>query len=80
MDWYSVYNSFNDPDSYHIGRVVCDACTGQLKIAAKEVRAERRALCAECEFKNKYGFCTKCGCKTNWKTVFVKSKCPIGIW
>lgn len=80
MDWSSVYYSFADPNSYHIGRVLCDACSGKLEMASSEVRQERRALCSICENKNKYGFCIKCGCNVNWKTSLAKSKCPIGIW
>lgn len=80
MDWNSVYTSFTDPNSYHIGKVVCDACRGKLQVASKVVKKERRDICNSCEFKNRFGFCTKCGCKTDWKTSFTKSKCPIGKW
>lgn len=80
MDWGSVYNSFADPNSYHIGRVACDACRGKLQVASKELKLERRELCNACEFKNRFGFCHKCGCKTDWKTALTKSKCPIGKW
>lgn len=78
MDWGSVNNQFWN--EYSAKNVLCDACRGQLKVASKELKAERRALCAICEQRNRYGFCMKCGCKTDWKTAFTKSKCPLDLW
>ena len=80
MDWNSIYHSFIDEDSYHIGKVVCEACTGKIRLASRALIAQRRSLCNMCEFRNRLGLCTKCGCRTNWKTVFAKSRCPIKIW
>nr|DAD80496.1 MAG TPA: NADH-PPase NADH pyrophosphatase zinc ribbon domain [Siphoviridae sp. ctYh54] len=78
MDWNSVGHQFWN--EYSIKNVVCDCATGKIQVASKEVKKQRRALCNECEFKNKFGFCRKCGCKTDWKTSFVKCKCPVGKW
>lgn len=78
MDWSSI--AHETIHSYSLPKVACDACKGKLQVASKALKAERRALCNECEFKNRYGFCRKCGCKTDWKTAFTKSKCPVGKW
>lgn len=78
MDWNSINYQFWN--TYSIKDAICDACGGKLKFTSKSIKAERRALCNECEFKNKFGFCRKCGCKINWKTALAKSKCPLGIW
>lgn len=78
MDWGSVNNQFWN--SYSIKNVACDACRGKLQVASRELKLERREICNACEFKNRYGFCRKCGCKTDWKTAFIKSKCPVDKW
>ena len=80
MDWQSVYNSFSDPDSYHIGKVLCDACKGSLRFAPKDLIETRGLICKDCQFKNRFGFCQKCGCKISWKIGLLKSKCPLGEW
>jgi hypothetical protein len=78
MDWKSINHQFWH--GYSIKNVVCDACTGKLEIASPEVKEERREICDECEFKNRFGFCRKCGCKVLWKTAVKKSKCPLKKW
>lgn len=80
MDWNSIYSTFRDPEAYHIGKVFCDACKGQIRIASRAMKLERRGLCSACEWRNRFGYCQKCGCNINWKTALAKSKCPLGIW
>ena len=78
MDWNSIaYETLN---GYSLPKVACDACRGKLVLASDEVKAQRRAICAECEFKNRYGFCRKCGCKVSWKTAVLKAACPLKKW
>lgn len=78
MDWNSVNYQFWN--TYSAKNVLCDACRGKLQVAPKALKLERREICNVCEFKNRFGFCQKCGCKTDWKTAFTKSKCPVSKW
>ena len=59
------------------GRVVAAAAKGEPVLASPEVRAERTAICAACEFhdaaKNR---CTKCGC-TGAKLHLAPMQCPL---
>lgn len=48
------------------------------KLASKEVRTERKAICVACEHWT--GFqCRKCGC-TGLKLYAAAMECPIGKW
>lgn len=78
MDWQSIIHE--TIYSYSLPKVACDACTGRLKFATKEVGIARRLVCSNCEFQNSYGFCKKCGCKISWKSALAKSRCPLGKW
>ena len=53
------------------GRIICP----------KEIRTERLKKCMSCEhLKQPKNRCGKCGCFVSAKTIFLKSKCPIGKW
>ena len=47
----------------------------------KEVKEERRAICAACpHWQKRLNRCSKCGCQMGVKTSLASSECPIGKW
>ena len=54
------------------------------RLAEREERKRRGAVCGECEFWRKNGTlglgeCAKCGC-SKYKRLFVAQGCPLGKW
>ena len=62
---------------YDVRDAVIDTIMG--KFAPKEVKVERRKICAECEH-SKMGFCDICKCNISWKTAMKESSCPEKKW
>lgn len=55
---------------------------GGMKLAPKEARAERAAICDACEFLDRSGVfhkCSKCGC-CMIKLCLASESCPVGKW
>jgi len=67
--------------AYNIINVIKDAVTGNLKFASREIIADRRSICNNCEVRNEViDVCTACGCFLPTKIRLTKSACPMELW
>lgn len=64
-----------------VGRAVRSLVARKKVLAQPEIRAERMAICEECEYFAKDAVrCYKCGCKLFAKVALATEACPEGKW
>jgi hypothetical protein len=67
--------------SYSIIGVLVDIFNGTIDLSDYKEIQKRRDICYNCNYLFKLTKqCKQCGCFIKAKTIFSKSKCPIGKW
>ncbi len=65
--------------TYMFGHIVVNEITCDIELASEELKANRMAICTDCEKKVNDG-CKECSCLLVNRVAFTESFCPIGKW